>query len=68
MSTLSGIRVLVVDDDDAVASEQVKLYVGYLRRQLELAIGTGDGPIETVRGCRYRPAAVTWTPAIPVEG
>jgi DNA-binding response OmpR family regulator len=56
---------LVWGDSGAVASEQVKLYVGYLRRKLEPAIGAGDGPIETVRGLgyRYRPDAVTWSPA-----
>jgi DNA-binding response OmpR family regulator len=58
---------LVWGDSGAVASEQVKLYVGYLRRKLEPAIGAGDGPIETVRGFgyRYRPGAVSWAPATP---
>lgn len=36
------------------APEQVKLYVGYLRRKLEPALGAGNGPIETVRGSGYR--------------
>ncbi len=43
---------LAWDDPDAVSRDQVKLYVGYLRRKL----GTRDGesPIETVRGFGYR--------------
>ena len=41
---------LVWGDSRAVAPEQVKLYVGYLRRKLGLA----EGPIETVRGFGYR--------------
>ncbi|MBA2347849.1 MAG: response regulator transcription factor [Solirubrobacterales bacterium] len=42
---------LVWGDVAAVAPEQVKLYVGYLRRKLEAA---GAEPIETVRGFGYR--------------
>ena len=42
---------LVWGDVAAVAPEQVKLYVGYLRRKLEAA---GASPIETVRGFGYR--------------
>lgn len=51
---------LVWGDAGTAAPEQVKLYVGYLRRKLEPALGAGDGPIETVRGFgyRYRPGAV----------
>ncbi len=42
---------LVWGDVAAVAPDQVKLYVGYLRRKLE---GAGATPIETVRGFGYR--------------
>jgi DNA-binding response OmpR family regulator len=42
---------LVWGDRRGVLAEQVKIYVGYLRRKL----GIGDeGPIETVRGFGYR--------------
>jgi DNA-binding response OmpR family regulator len=43
---------LAWEDPHAVSRDQVKLYVGYLRRKL----GTRDGesPIETVRGFGYR--------------
>lgn len=50
---------LVWGDSTAVAPDQVKLYVGYLRRKLESALTDGETvPIETVRGFgyRYRPA------------
>lgn len=50
---------LVWGDSTAVAPDQVKLYVGYLRRKLEGALAEGETvPIETVRGFgyRYRPA------------
>lgn len=50
---------LVWGDSAAVAPDQVKLYVGYLRRKLESALTDGETvPIETVRGFgyRYRPA------------
>jgi DNA-binding response OmpR family regulator len=45
-------------DTRATARDQVKLYVGYLRRKLGSS-PTGESPIETVRGFgyRYRPAA-----------
>jgi len=51
---------LVWGDVGGVAGEQVKLYVGYLRRKLHGVLGEVDGPIETVRGFgyRWRPAAV----------
>jgi DNA-binding response OmpR family regulator len=42
---------LVWGDRRGVLGEQVKIYVGYLRRKL--GIGE-DGPIETVRGFGYR--------------
>jgi DNA-binding response OmpR family regulator len=43
---------LAWEEPDAVSRDQVKLYVGYLRKKL----GTRDGesPIETVRGFGYR--------------
>jgi DNA-binding response OmpR family regulator len=50
---------LVWGDSTAVAPDQVKLYVGYLRRKLEGALPDGEiVPVETVRGFgyRYRPA------------
>ena len=42
----------------AAERDQVKLYVGYLRRKLGAPPG-GDSPIETMRGFgyRYRPVA-----------
>lgn len=48
---------LVWDDPYGVAGDQVKLYVGYLRRKLRA--GGEATPIETVRGFgyRYSPAA-----------
>jgi DNA-binding response OmpR family regulator len=44
-------------DSYGVSEDQVKLYVGYLRRKLGAGAGA-EGPIETVRGFgyRYRPA------------
>jgi DNA-binding response OmpR family regulator len=39
---------------DRAAPEQVKLYVGYLRRKLESVMPADDVPIETVRGFGYR--------------
>jgi DNA-binding response OmpR family regulator len=47
---------LVWGDERAAERDQVKLYVGYLRRKLGTS---GDDPIETVRGFgyRYRPRA-----------
>jgi DNA-binding response OmpR family regulator len=44
---------LVWGDATNVAPDQVKLYVGYLRRKLA-AVGCGEAPIETVRGFGYR--------------
>ncbi|MEO6497108.1 MAG: winged helix-turn-helix domain-containing protein [Solirubrobacteraceae bacterium] len=50
-------------DSSGVAGEQVKLYVGYLRRKLELVLSEDEMPIETVRGFgyRYRPASASPT-------
>jgi DNA-binding response OmpR family regulator len=45
---------LVWGDNAGVAGDQVKLYVGYLRRKIEGAAGEGGAPIETVRGFGYR--------------
>ena len=47
---------LVWGDERAAERDQVKLYVGYLRRKL--GVSESDSPIETVRGFgyRYRPA------------
>ncbi len=45
---------LVWGDDAGVAGEQVKLYVGYLRRKLEAVLDPDEVPIETVRGFGYR--------------
>ena len=45
---------LVWGDTAAVASDQVKLYVGYLRRKLEAVAAGAPVPIETVRGFGYR--------------
>jgi DNA-binding response OmpR family regulator len=47
------LRELVWGDPDAHSRDQVKLYVGYLRRKLEGAVA-GRPPIETVRGFGYR--------------
>ena len=44
---------LVWGDPYGVSGDQVKLYVGYLRRKL-LADGSDSAPIETVRGFGYR--------------
>jgi DNA-binding response OmpR family regulator len=43
---------LAWEDPHAVARDQVKLYVGYLRRKLGKR--DGESPIETVRGFGYR--------------
>jgi len=40
--------------NDRAAPEQVKLYVGYLRRKLESVLPAEEVPIETVRGFGYR--------------
>lgn len=45
---------LVWGEDAGVATEQVKLYVGYLRRKLESVLPAERLPIETVRGFGYR--------------
>jgi DNA-binding response OmpR family regulator len=45
---------LVWGDTAGVAADQVKLYVGYLRRKLESAPKGNPTPIETVRGFGYR--------------
>jgi DNA-binding response OmpR family regulator len=44
---------LVWGDAYGVSGDQVKLYVGYLRRKLQPE-ASGDTPIETVRGFGYR--------------
>ncbi|MDP9303988.1 MAG: response regulator transcription factor [Actinomycetota bacterium] len=46
-------------DPYGVSEDQVKLYVGYLRKKLGMNVGT-ESPIETVRGFgyRYRPVRV----------
>jgi DNA-binding response OmpR family regulator len=44
---------LVWGDPYGVSGDQVKLYVGYLRRKL-LPDAPGDAPIETMRGFGYR--------------
>jgi DNA-binding response OmpR family regulator len=43
---------LAWEEPDAVSRDQVKLYVGYLRRKLGKR--EGESPIETVRGFGYR--------------
>ena len=47
---------LVWGDAYGVGGDQVKLYIGYLRRKLE-PTGAAQAPIETVRGFGYRYAA-----------
>ena len=44
---------LVWGDPYGVSGDQVKLYVGYLRRKL-VPDAPGDAPIETLRGFGYR--------------
>jgi DNA-binding response OmpR family regulator len=44
---------LVWGDPYGISGDQVKLYVGYLRRKLQPE-ASGDTPIETVRGFGYR--------------
>ena len=44
---------LVWGDSAAISRDQVKLYVGYLRRKLGWD-AAGVDPIETVRGFGYR--------------
>jgi DNA-binding response OmpR family regulator len=48
---------LVWGDASGVAPDQVKLYVGYLRRKLEPALAGRPMPIGTVRGFGYRYSA-----------
>jgi DNA-binding response OmpR family regulator len=48
---------LVWGDSAVVSGEQVKLYVGYLRRKLATVLGEDWSPVETVRGFGYR-----WSP------
>lgn len=52
------LRELVWGDSEGFGNDQVKLYVGYLRRKLGWD-ASGKAPIETVRGFgyRYRPPA-----------
>ena len=50
--TRERLRELVWNDVKSLAPEQVKLYVSYLRKKLDLD-GSGT-PIETVRGAGYR--------------
>jgi DNA-binding response OmpR family regulator len=45
---------LVWGSQHGVGADQVKLYVGYLRRKLAPALGDGPDPIQTVRGFGYR--------------
>jgi DNA-binding response OmpR family regulator len=52
--TRDQILDLVWGDSSGVAGEQVKLYVGYLRRKLEQVIPADEMPIQTVRGFGYR--------------
>ena len=47
------LRELVWGDTTATSRDEVKLYVGYLRRKLDPA-APGSTPIETVRGFGYR--------------
>ncbi len=51
---------LVWGSRDAVFPDQVKLYVGYLRRKL-MSAGQPASPIETVRGFGYRYRTLTAT-------
>jgi DNA-binding response OmpR family regulator len=47
------LRELVWGDTTATSRDEVKLYVGYLRRKLDPEAPRGT-PIETVRGFGYR--------------
>ena len=47
------LRELVWGDAAGMSRDQVKLYVGYLRRKLGWEVGS-DSPIETVRGFGYQ--------------
>ncbi len=53
---------LVWGDSAGVAGEQVKLYVGYLRRKLLAVLTEDEMPIETVRGFGYRYRPILMTP------
>ena len=53
---------LVWGDAETVAADQVKLYVGYLRRKLGWDVADRS-PVETVRGFGYR-----YRPPSPPEG
>ena len=48
------LRELVWDDTTGIARDQVKLYIGYLRRKLREHAPDGWAPIENVRGQGYR--------------
>jgi DNA-binding response OmpR family regulator len=50
---------LVWGDPSARSGDEVKLYVGYLRRKLDAAAGAGSA-IETVRAFGYRYRAAGW--------
>ena len=50
--THERLRQLVWKDRQGLASDQVKIYVGYLRRKLK--VGEREAPIETLRGVGYR--------------
>jgi two-component system response regulator MprA len=45
---------MVWSDPFGVSGDQVKLYVGYLRRKMSPALGDTPDPIQTVRGFGYR--------------
>jgi DNA-binding response OmpR family regulator len=45
---------LVWGTQPGVGGDQVKLYVGYLRRKMSPALGDNPDPIQTVRGFGYR--------------
>ncbi|MDX6664941.1 MAG: hypothetical protein QOG68_1147 [Solirubrobacteraceae bacterium] len=60
--TRDQILDLVWGDSAGVAGEQVKLYVGYLRRKLEQVLAVDQMPIETVRGFGYRYRSVPPAP------
>lgn len=64
--TLGRTRLLelVWRDADGFGGDQVKLYVGYLRRKLGWD-AAGGGPLETVRGFGYRYRPPGGAPAAP---
>ena len=53
------LRELVWGDTESRSRDEVKLYVGYLRRKLREGAG-GEPPIETVRGFGYRYVSAPW--------